>query len=48
MRKYQSVEKVEVLPPDEHDRIERELHRLGKTSARELDSDERRILVKPE
>lgn len=42
--KYQKVERVEVETQDEHDRISRELNRLGKTSARELTDEERKVL----
>lgn len=45
--KTQSVEKAEVLTPDEHRRIEENLHRMGKTSAKDL-SDSERAQLKPE
>ena len=41
MRKYQSVEKTEILPRSEQDRVSSELHKLGKTSARDLTDEER-------
>lgn len=42
MRKYQSVEKTQVLPPAEQERISTNVHKLGKTSASELTDEERR------
>lgn len=42
LRKYQSVEKTEVLPPREQQAIQQNLHKMGKTSARDLDEEERR------
>jgi hypothetical protein len=42
MRKYQSVEKTEVLPPKEQQAISSGLHAIGKTSARDLSEEERR------
>lgn len=36
MTKYQSVEKAEVLSPEDHERIGTELRRLGKTNAQSL------------
>jgi hypothetical protein len=49
MTKYQSVEKAEVLTPDEHRRIEAGLHRLGKTSAQDLTEEQRQqVLSRPE
>lgn len=45
MTKYQSVEKAEVLSPEEHERIGSELRRLGKTNAQDLtDSERKRVL----
>jgi hypothetical protein len=41
-RKYQSVEKTEVLPPQEQKSISNGLHAIGKTSARDLSEEERR------
>jgi hypothetical protein len=41
-KKYQKVERSEVVSPEGHDTIERELVRLGKTSAVDLSEDERR------
>ncbi len=43
-RKYQSVEKTEVLSEEEHKQVESKLHKLGKTSMTELDEDERKEL----
>lgn len=40
-RKYQRVEKEQVLSPDQHKQVEDQLHELGKTSATELDAEER-------
>jgi len=40
-RKYQRVEKEEVLSPEQHQQVEDQLHQLGKTSATELDAEER-------
>jgi hypothetical protein len=45
--KIQSVEKAEVLTPEEHQRIESKLHRLGKHSAKDLSEDERKRLLDP-
>lgn len=42
LRKYQSVEKTEVLPPQEQQKISSGLHAIGKTSAANLDEEERR------
>lgn len=42
LRKYQSVEKTEVLPPSEQQKISQNLHSLGKTSAKNLSEEERR------
>lgn len=42
LRKYMSVEKVEVLPPNEQRKIASNLKSLGKTSASELTGEERR------
>lgn len=42
MKKYQKVEKTEVVSPEGHDRIEEELHKIGKTSAVSLTPFERR------
>lgn len=41
-RKYMSVEKVEVLSPSEQRKIASNIKSLGKTSASELTSEERR------
>lgn len=42
LRKYQSVEKAQVLPPSEQKAISSNLHSIGKTSAAKLSEDERR------
>jgi hypothetical protein len=47
LRKYADIEHVEVLSPEEQERIERGLHRLGKRSVRDLDEDERRQVLDP-
>lgn len=39
-RKYQSVERADVLTKEEHKKVEAELHKFGKTSMTELDEDE--------
>lgn len=44
-RKYQAVEKVEVVPEDESERIREGVNRLGKTSAVELSESEKRELL---
>jgi len=44
IRKYQRVEKEEILSPDQHQQVGDQLHRLGKTSATELNADEREDL----
>jgi hypothetical protein len=44
-RKYQSVEKTEVLPPKEQQKISSGLHAIGKTSAKNLDEEERRRVL---
>jgi hypothetical protein len=41
MRKYQSVEKTQVLSPEEQTKVSENLHKLGKTSARGLTDEER-------
>ena len=41
MTKYADVEDAKVLSPQEHDQIESNLHRVGKTSARDLTDNER-------
>lgn len=43
MRKFQSVEKAEVLSPKGQDKVAEALHKLGKTSARDLTDEERVI-----
>jgi hypothetical protein len=42
LRKYQSVERAQVLPPSEQKAISNNLHSIGKTSAVKLTEDERR------
>ncbi len=42
LRKYQSVEKTEVLSPSEQAKVSANLHKLGKTSAVDLTDEERR------
>jgi len=44
LRKYQRAEKEEVLSPEQHKQVEEQLHLLGKTSASELDQQERELL----
>lgn len=44
MIKYQSIEKAEVVSPEGHAVIQDELKKLGKTSAKNLSPDERKIL----
>lgn len=46
--KYQKVEDTKVVSPEGHRQIQKGLHDLGKTSARELTDEERRALDKPE
>lgn len=41
-RKFQSVEKSEILPQGQQEKISSELHKLGKTSVRDLTDEERR------
>lgn len=41
-RKYQKVENQEVLSPEQHDKISKSLKKVGKTSMRDLDEDQRR------
>jgi len=43
--KTQSVEKAEVLTPDEHQRISKGLRKLGKVSVQDLTEAERRRLL---
>lgn len=40
-KKYQKVEKSDVLSPAEHKQVEENLHKVGKTSARDLNDEER-------
>lgn len=42
MKKYTRSEKTEVLTPEQHDRAQEELAKVGKTSARELSQEERK------
>lgn len=46
--KTQSVEKAEVLSPEEHRAIEAKLHRLGKVNAQNLTDDERSQVLSSE
>jgi hypothetical protein len=41
-RKYQKVEKTDVVSPEGHDRIADALEKIGKTSAADLNEDERK------
>jgi ribosome recycling factor len=41
-RKYQKVEKANVLSEDEHRKVESNLHKLNKTSAADLTDEERK------
>jgi hypothetical protein len=43
--KTQSVEKAEVLTPDEHQHISKGLRKLGKTSVQDLSEAERKRLL---
>lgn len=45
MRKYQSVERVEILPPKKQEEIAAGLKSLGKTSAVQLTDAERRNIL---
>lgn len=45
LRKYQSVEETEVLPPEEHEQISAELSKTGKHSITELSDEERQSLT---
>jgi tRNA G37 N-methylase TrmD len=45
-RKYQKVERQEVLSEGDHKRVESHLHKLGKTSAADLTDEEREELQK--
>lgn len=42
MKKFTKAEGVEVLTPQEHEKAEEELRRIGKTSAAALSESERR------
>jgi len=46
--KFQSVDKAEVVSREGHAKIEDELHKLGKTSAKTLTPEERIAALKPE
>jgi hypothetical protein len=46
--KTQSVESAQVLSPEEHQRIESNLHRIGKTSAKSLSDEDRAKVLRPE
>lgn len=43
--KYQKAESAQVLPPEEQKAISDNLHSLGKTSARDLSEEERKIAL---
>lgn len=45
LRKYQSVEKAEVLTPTDQTKISENLHKLGKTSAVDLTDEERKVVL---
>lgn len=45
MRKYQSVEKVELATPDQHKIVEVELHKVGKTSLKQTSDEERMNII---
>lgn len=44
-KKYQKVEQSDVLSPQEHDQIQENLKKVGKTSARDLDEQERQQVL---
>lgn len=46
-RKYQKVEKGEVISPEEHAQIEDGLHKVGKTSLTDVTPDERESILNP-
>lgn len=46
--KTQSVESSQVLSPEDHKRIESNLHGIGKTSAKQLSDEERAKVLRPE
>lgn len=49
LTKYTQTESHRVVSKDGHEQIEKNLHRIGKTSARDLTPDERKqTLDKPE
>jgi hypothetical protein len=49
MKKYADTEKVVVVTPEEHQKIQEGLNKFGKTSASELTEEERRqVLNNPE
>lgn len=41
-KKYQKVERSDVLSPQEHKTVEANLHKVGKTSMQNLDEEERK------
>ena len=45
-RKIQKVENAEVLTPEEHQRLEEELHRTSKVSMTEADDTDRRRIAR--
>lgn len=45
-RKFQSVEKSSVLSSDELEKVSKNLHKLGKTSAKDLTDEERAVAFK--
>jgi hypothetical protein len=45
LRKYQKVEKAEVVSKDGHRAIDDDLRRLGKTSAKDLTPEQRKSLT---
>lgn len=45
MTKFADVEAAEVLSPKEHQRIEAGLHKIGKTNARILSSQQRKAVL---
>jgi len=48
MTKYADVERAEILSEDEQTRINKGLRQLGKTSAKDLTEDERKLLSSSE
>lgn len=45
MRKYQSVEQTTVLSPSEQEKIASGLRAIGKTSAKDLTEEERKLAL---